>query len=65
MYPSSKFTGVASGYHEKYDRMTCITYAGSYQDNQVQPTPLTSVATVYGEIIDRCSQAKIVIDSSL
>ena len=65
MNPNSRFSGVASGYHDRYDQMTCITYAGSYQDNQVQPTPLTSVATVFGEIVDRCSQAQINIDASL
>ena len=26
-------SGVASGYHEKYDTMSCITYAGTYENN--------------------------------
>ena len=29
-------TGVSSGYHAKYNSMSCITYAGSYENNDIQ-----------------------------
>ena len=28
-------TGVASGYHAKFAHMSCITYAGSYENNEI------------------------------
>jgi len=33
MNPATKVTGNASGDHSKYNYMTCITYAGAYEDS--------------------------------
>ena len=64
MNPASKFSGVASGPHSRYNDMTCVTYAGSYVDDadisgdSTQPVTTTSQA----EILINIMQEAVVCD---
>ena len=52
MKPEYTVTGSASGPHERYNDMTCITYAGSYENSPDIIPPLdTTVTDPCGEIV--------------
>ena len=50
MKPEYTVTGSASGPHERYNDMTCITYAGSYTENDTLDTGTVPVMMQYSMI---------------
>ena len=53
MSKASNLSGVASGPHALYDGMTCVTYAGSYDDDSrisTTSSSMTATAEIFIEV---------------